>query len=87
MKVEWRLRELLEREGIKVATLAAQMAAVSPGSAPPSKRPALYNITSLDPEQRPERVTFQLLAEIGAALRVLTGRRVEVGELLEFRET
>ena len=86
MKAKWKLREVLEEEGVSVSRLAAEMAATSRSTAP-AKRPALYSITSKDESKRPTRVSFDLLSEIGGALRRLTGRKVEVGELVVFEES
>lgn len=72
-RVVWRLPELLEELGINRHRLAQAMRGKTS-----SRLTTLYRMTD------PKRVDLQVLAEIIAALRVLSGVEVGVSDLLEF---
>lgn len=76
MPVQWKLKELLAREGVTPYALSEQMGGAS-------RRPALYGLTSPDPEKRPTRIGLPLLGEILSALRELTGKQFSVADVLE----
>lgn len=76
MAVQWRLRELLEAEGITAYALAEQMGGAT-------RRPTLYAITSPDVNKRPRRVGFPLLEDILVGLKALSGKDFSVGDLVE----
>lgn len=75
MVVEWRLRALLDAHGITPYALAAEL-----GSS--LSRNAVYRLANTTPA----RVELATLAALVAALRRLTGRPIEVGDLVQTRE-
>lgn len=76
MAIEWRLRELLEEEGVTAYGLAEKMGGAT-------RRPTLYAITSPDVTKRPARVGFPLLEDILRGLKELTGKDFSVADLIE----
>lgn len=76
MAVQWRLRELLDSEGVTAYALAEKMGGAT-------RRPTLYAITSPDVAKRPARVGFPLLEDILAGLKELTGKDFSVSDIIE----
>lgn len=76
MPVQWKLKELLDREGKTAYKLAEEMGGAT-------RRPTLYAITSPDPDKRPKRVGFDLLDDILAGLKGLTGKQFSVSDIIE----
>ncbi len=83
MPVRWKLKELLDREGLNVNRLSLEMAGEK---GPEAKRPQLYAITSPNAEKRPKRVEFAYLDEVLQAMKRITGKSYQLGDLLEYVE-
>ena len=80
--IRWKLRELLDQEGVTVMALSEVM----PGdSKPASRRPQLYTITSTDPAKHPKRVEFDFLNGVLQGLQILKGRTFTLAELLDYQ--
>lgn len=79
MPVQWKLKELLEREGVTAYALAEKMGGAT-------RRPTLYAITSPDTSKRPVKVGFQLLDDILVGLKGVTGRQFSVSDIIESSE-
>lgn len=76
MPVKWKLKELLEREGVTAYALADKMGGAT-------RRPALYAITSPNPEKRPEKVGFEFLDHLMTSLEAMTGKHYEITDVVE----
>lgn len=76
MPVQWKLRELLERENVTAYALAEKMGGAT-------RRPTLYAITSLDASKRPSKVGFALLDDILRGMKSLTGKQYSVSDVIE----
>lgn len=74
-RVTWRLQEQLEASRITRHQLAQAMTGKTD-----------TRLTTLYRMDDPKRIDLGILAEIVAAMRKLTGRNVEVGDLLTFDE-
>jgi hypothetical protein len=77
MRLQWKLRELLEAHQITAYALAQQLGGHT-------RLSSLYAITSNDPAKRPRRVAFETLEGISAALREMTGQKIALTDLLDF---
>lgn len=75
-QVQWKLREYLQVHEIPTLRLES--------AASPVSRQTLYRITSPDPKKRPSGVDFGTLSAIVKGLRLITGERVKVGDVLEY---
>ena len=76
MPVQWKLKELLEREGKTVYALSEAMGGAT-------RRPALYAITHKLPKKRPAKVGFEMLNNILAGLKSITGKTFSVADIIE----
>lgn len=83
MPVRWKLKELLEAEGLNVNRLSIEMAGEK---GPEAKRPQLYALTSPAVEKRPKRVEFAYLDEVLQAMKRITGKSYTLTDLLEYVE-
>lgn len=76
VSLDWKLRHFLEQHNISTLALSKAMG---------SKRVAtLYRLTS--PKKPPTRVDLSTLEAVIAALRTLTGKAINVTDLLEVNE-
>ena len=76
MPARWKLRELLEAEGVTAYALAEKMGGAK-------RRPLIYSIVSPNPAKRPENPGFKLLEEILQALEGIKGKHFELDDLIE----
>jgi hypothetical protein len=79
MKIEWNLRDVLEKRGVTVFSLARAMGSQSHAV-------KLYRIASPDPDKRPRRVDFETLEQLIPAIYELTGETVTPNDLLEITD-
>jgi predicted nucleic acid-binding Zn-ribbon protein len=77
MKLDWKLKGILEECGVSVYALARTM-----GNQTHAVK--LYRITNADATKRPRRVDFETLEQIIPALETLTGKAVTPNDLLEM---
>jgi DNA-binding Xre family transcriptional regulator len=77
MKLDWKLKGILEERGVSVYALARAM-----GNQTHAIK--LYRITNADVSKRPRRVDFDTLEQIIPALETLTGKPVTPNDLLEM---
>ncbi len=77
MKLDWKLKGILEERGVSVYALARAM-----GNQTHAVK--LYRITNADVTKRPRRVDFDTLEQIIPALETLTGKPVTPNDLLEM---
>lgn len=75
-QVQWKLREYLQAHNISTLHLEHAAGTVS--------RPTLYRIVSPDSEKRPARLDFPTLTAIIRGLRLITGKKVIVSDVLEY---
>jgi hypothetical protein len=79
VRIEWKLKNVLENSGVSVYALARAM-----GNQTHAVK--LYRITSPNPDKRPRRIDFDTLEQIIPALSNLTGGTVTPNDLLEVIE-
>ena len=80
--IRWKLRELLEQEGVTVMQLSENMPSASK---PASLRVQLYTITSPDPAKHPKRMEFEFVNSILGGLMLLKGREFNLSDVLEYQ--
>lgn len=72
MKIDWKLRQFIEQHGLSALSVETK-AGIG--------RNAIYRLLRDD---GPDRIDRQTLARLIFALRELTGREVNVGDLLDY---